>query len=313
MAEVEELTWMPYGTERRQQSRQDALARTDSTTDAPPSLRLRIDDYDLGRFLRLAAGFSPSRHRYVVTPNVDHLIRLHDDPIFRTLYASAGYVLLDSRVLATLVKLTKGLDLPVCAGSDLTARLFETVIQPDDPIVLIGGDAAQVEILRRRYGLIHLAHHQPPMGLIHDKAAVETCLQFVEAHSPFRFCLLAVGSPQQEALAWMLQQRDIARGLTLCVGASIDFITGAEQRAPRWMQRCGLEWSYRLLQAPRRLARRYLLRGPRVLSLLKRTDVLLRRAPVLRATDASSPAAWRNGPVGKGNASPHTRRVPTPD
>src|SRR5690606_32585490 len=152
----------------------------------------------------------------------------------------------DSRVLATLVKLTKGLDLPVCAGSDLTAHLFETVIQPDDPIVLIGADAAQVEILRRRYGLTHLSHHQPPMGLIHDARAVDSCLQFVVAQRPFRFCPMAAGSAQQGAQAWMPQQRDIASGLRLCVGPSIDFIAGAQRRARRWRQRCWLEWSYRL-------------------------------------------------------------------
>ncbi|WP_051101799.1 WecB/TagA/CpsF family glycosyltransferase [Solimonas variicoloris] len=235
-----------------------------------------LDDYDLSRFIDVARGFGADAYTYVVTPNVDHLIRLHDDAHFRALYEDAGYVLLDSRFLAHLLHLTRGVRLPVCAGSDLTGRLFGEVIAADDNLVLIGGSGAQAAALRERYGLRRFAHHNPPMGFIRDPDAVERCLSFIEAHSPFRFCLLAVGSPQQEIIARELQRRGRARGMALCVGASIDFLTGGERRAPAWMQRAGVEWLYRLMQAPRRMARRYLVRGPRVFGLLTQTEVQLR-------------------------------------
>jgi len=121
------------------------------------------------------------------------------------------------------------------------------------------------------------------MGFIHDPQAVEDCLSFVEAHSPFRYCLLAVGSPQQEMLAHELQRRGIARGLALCIGASINFLTGSERRAPHWMQRCGLEWLYRLLQNPARLAYRYLVRGPRIFPLLRSAEIAARPPAVTGA------------------------------
>ena len=130
------------------------------------------------------------------------------------------------------------------------------------------------------YGLQDLQHHSPPMGFIRDPQAVEQTLRFVEAHSPFRFCFLAVGSPQQELLAQEIKQRGVARGLALCIGASINFLTGAERRAPRWIQLANLEWLYRLLQNPGRLARRYLVRGPRIFYLLPRLRFELRRATV---------------------------------
>ena len=107
--------------------------------------------------------------------------------------------------------------------------------------------------------------------------AVETCLRFVERASLFRFCFLAVGSPQQERLADLLKTRGHARGLALCVGGSINFLTGAERRSPGWMQRAGLEWLYRLLLNPPRMARRYLLRGPRIFALLPTLKLVLRR------------------------------------
>jgi exopolysaccharide biosynthesis WecB/TagA/CpsF family protein len=245
--------------------------------------QFQFDDYDLDRIAGQAAAFGQERFGYLVTPNTDHLIRLDEDAEFRALYADASFVLLDSQFIAHWVRLLRGLRLPVCAGSDLTARLFDKVIRPGDPLVLIGASEEQRRCLEARYGLRRLAHFNPPMGFIRDPAAVEQCLQFVEQHSPFRFCLLAVGSPQQEILAQRLLQRNRARGLALCVGASIDFLTGVEVRAPVWMRRAGLEWLFRLSQSPRRLARRYLIRGPRIFGLLRRARIELRPAKV--ATD----------------------------
>lgn len=252
--------------------------------------RCEIDDYDLGRFVGVAAAFGLGRYGYVVTPNADHLIRLYDDPRFRRMYRAARYVLLDSRLVATILRLTRGWRLPVCTGADLTAKLLSEVIAPDDPLVLLGGSAAQAEELRTRHGLRRLAHHNPPMGFYERPEAIEDCLRFIETQSPFRFCLLAVGSPQQERIAELLAQRGRARGLALCIGASINFLTGRERRAPRWMRALSLEWLFRLLQDPRRLARRYLLRGPRVFKVLRHMEIALR--PALENSTAPQPAQF---------------------
>jgi exopolysaccharide biosynthesis WecB/TagA/CpsF family protein len=237
---------------------------------------LFLDDYDLAQFTAVAAGFGQDSFGFVVTPNVDHLIRYHDDGAFRDSYAAAEYVLLDSRLLARLLRLTKGLALQVCTGSDLTATLFSSVIRPADSIVLIGGTHEQSQRLAKLHGLSNIHHFNPPMGFIKDPAAVRECVEFVEAHSPFRFCFIAVGSPQQESLAVQIKSRARARGLGLCIGASLNFIIGSEKRAPKWVQRLTLEWLYRLLQNPRRLARRYLIRGPRILACLRQDRIVVR-------------------------------------
>ena len=240
-------------------------------------LTFQFDNYDVAGFADVAASFGQDRYGYAVTPNADHIIRLHEDASFRALYTTASYILLDSRFLSHVLRFTKGMQLPVCTGSDLTEKLFSDVISPDDPLVLIGGSDEQARQLTERYGLRRLAHFNPPMGFIRDPEAVETCLRFIEAHSPFRFCLLAVGAPQQEAIAQQLKARGTARGLALCIGASINFLTGDERRAPLWMQRCGMEWSFRLMRSPGRLANRYLVRGPRVFGLLLHAEIILRR------------------------------------
>lgn len=238
---------------------------------------LQFDDMDLDEFVRVARDFGGQKFGYVVTPNVDHLIRYHDDAAFRATYADATYVLLDSRVVAGLLRLVKGLRAKVCPGSDLTAALFERVVQPQDRILMIGGSDTQAQQLAQRFSLRDLRHYNPPMGFIRDPAAVEATARFVEDSAPFRFCLLAVGAPQQELLAQQLLARGKARGLALCIGASVNFLTGGERRAPRWMQQASLEWLYRLLQSPGRLGRRYLVRGPRIFLMLPGMNFSLRR------------------------------------
>ncbi|HEY6456370.1 MAG TPA: WecB/TagA/CpsF family glycosyltransferase [Steroidobacteraceae bacterium] len=267
----------------------DSVAVT--KTDAAPSLvtikqtidlggdlkdAIVVDNFDLEAFTAVAARHGQNRYSFAVTPNVDHLIRYHEDPSYRAHYHAAGYVLMDSRVVRLLVRLLKDIRLPICTGSDLTVTLLSRVAGPTDRIVMLGGTARQAQHLTALYGLKNVQHHNPPMGFVNDPDAVEDCLQFIERASPFRFCFLAVGSPQQELIAHQLKTRGVARGFAICVGASINYITGSERRAPAWIQRLALEWLYRLVQNPQRLARRYLLRGPRIFRYLLRARIVLR-------------------------------------
>jgi N-acetylglucosaminyldiphosphoundecaprenol N-acetyl-beta-D-mannosaminyltransferase len=258
---------------------------------------LDIDDHDLDEALQLVATFGSDRYGYIVTPNVDHVIRHQEDSHFRALYAQAAYVLLDSRFLAHTVGLIKRQVLRVCLGSDLTTAMLNSIIRPLDATILVGGTPEQARILKERYGLMQLRHIDPPMNFIRDPLAVETCLREIEATSPFRFCFLAIGSPQQEIIAQKLKERGIARGLALCVGAAINFLTGIERRAPVWMQEAGLEWLYRLSRNPRRLWKRYLVRGPKIFLLLWRIELRVRQSTPIPniATPETVPIATSPG------------------
>lgn len=216
---------------------------------------------------RLAARPASAPFAYAVTPNADHLIRLASRPDLRPLYEAAALRLLDSRVVARLARLFGLRAPPVVTGSDLTATLFDRVIEPDDPVAVLGGSEEVAAALAARYRLARLAHHNPPMGFDRDPAALETALRFLETH-PARFAFLAVGSPRQEVVAEALVRRGKATGVGLCIGASLLFLAGAERRAPRPVQKAGLEWAWRLAGDPKRLARRYLVDSPRIVRLL---------------------------------------------
>lgn len=214
-----------------------------------------------------------ARFAYLVTPNVDHLVRLHgehraDREAIWAAYRDADWCTCDSRIVAALAR-RDGVDLPVAPGSDLTMILLTQTARAGDRIAIVGGTAETAAALRARLPALDIVHHAPPMGLRDDPVAMASAAAFVVA-ARARFTCLAVGSPQQELLATAIAQRGDATGIGLCVGAAVEFVIGERQRAPKIMQRLSLEWAFRLLAEPRRMWRRYLVTGPRIFLLARR-------------------------------------------
>jgi N-acetylglucosaminyldiphosphoundecaprenol N-acetyl-beta-D-mannosaminyltransferase len=210
--------------------------------------------------------------RFVVTPNADHLVRLHRRPELAPPYHDALLCLLDSRVVALVARLI-GLDVPrVAPGSDLTALLLERHLAPGERITIVGMRPEWLPALVSRCRLTAPAHFDPPRGFEGDSVAMREAVDFVVAH-PARFVFLAVGSPRQEMLAAAIGATGQARGVGLCIGASLEFLAGHLARAPEWMQGAGLEWLHRLGSDPHRLARRYLRECPALLPLLLRESL----------------------------------------
>ncbi|MBV9863506.1 MAG: WecB/TagA/CpsF family glycosyltransferase [Alphaproteobacteria bacterium] len=193
---------------------------------------------------------------YVVTPNAANIVEMQRRPeLLEPVWTGAFLSLLDSSATQLLARLN-GVRLPLSPGSDLTAYLFEHgIVAPDEPVAIVGCAAASIESLKARYGLRHVLHHDPPMGFIDDPAAVAQAVAFVAgAHT--RFVFIAIGAPQAQRFAWAVRQDGRATGLGFCIGASLNFLTGTEVRAPRWMRTSRLEWLFRTLQQPRRIGRR---------------------------------------------------------
>ncbi|WP_440958811.1 WecB/TagA/CpsF family glycosyltransferase [Oceanicaulis sp. LC35] len=214
---------------------------------------------------RIAERPASAPFAFVVTPNVDHLVRLQGETVLARLYAQAWLTVCDSRVLELIAELS-GQEVDVTTGSDLTEALFDQVIDPSEPVVVIGGGEGVIEGLKARYGLTDIRWHQPPMGLKSNPEAIAECAAFVAAN-PCRFSFLCVGSPQQELVAEACLERGDCTGVGLCVGASLDFLSGKARRAPRWMQTLRLEWMFRLMAEPRRMWKRYLVDGSKVVAL----------------------------------------------
>lgn len=206
--------------------------------------------------------------RYVVTPNVDHAVMLQTNRRLQAAYAGAGLVLADGKPIVWASWL---LQRPVperVAGSDLAPALFDRAAalhlngQLDRPlrVFLLGAapgvaDRAASRIVARWPGVEIVGTLSPPLGFERDAAENDRIVAAVN-DAEADLVLLGLGAPKQELWVSEYAPRLNARA-ALCVGATIDFLAGEKMRAPRWMQRIGLEWFHRLATEPRRLAVRY--------------------------------------------------------
>lgn len=226
-----------------------------------------FDRIDFATAFARISGVKPrTPFRFVVTPNVDHLVRMQKEPGWiRMLYAEAWLTVCDSRILQLIANLS-GEKMDVTPGSDLTEHLFEQAIDPNEPVTVIGASAQVITAVTKRYKLTDVRWYEPPMGLRKNLVAVQQCADFV-ANNPARFTFFCIGSPQQEMVAKACLRRGDCEGVGLCVGASLDFLAGKVSRAPKWMQKARIEWLHRLLSEPKRMWRRYLVTGPKIIFL----------------------------------------------
>ncbi len=207
----------------------------------------------------LAARPQASAFTAFVTPNAEHAYLRRRDTEFAACGDGCWISTNDSRVLGRAARLG-GLDLDFAPGAYVVAELFASVIAADDALTIIGGAEALVGDLKAKFSLSNVAHHNPPMGFIHDDRAVAAAVAFVAAH-PARFVFVAMGPPQSETFCQRVIADGRSTGVGLCIGSSLAVITGASDPAPAWMEGRGLVWLYRLVKEPRRLWRRYLMRG----------------------------------------------------
>jgi N-acetylglucosaminyldiphosphoundecaprenol N-acetyl-beta-D-mannosaminyltransferase len=187
------------------------------------------------------------------------------------------------------------------SGSDLFEPVMRLAGQRGFRVFLLGGEpevaAAAAARLERDHGVRIAGVATPRVGL-EAGPGDEPIVEAIRAARP-DLLMVCLGAPKGELLIDRVRER-IRPAVALQVGASLDFYVGRVRRAPRWMQRAGLEWLFRLLREPRRLAYRYLVQDPRFLLILLRTLRLPRQARILsRACDqAAAPAPARAGVTG---------------
>lgn len=200
----------------------------------------------------------------VVTPNLDHVRRCGKDMRFNALVAEADLVVADGMPLIWASRL-QGTPLPErVAGSDLISSLSAAAAERGRTVFLLGGAPGTAEgaakVLRERYPNLKIGGtYCPSLGFEQDEEAmVQIIGQLVTANPDIVY--VALGSPKQELLVERIR-KILPCAWWLGVGNSFSFLCGHVPRAPRWMQRSGLEWMHRLLQEPKRLFRRYIVVG----------------------------------------------------
>lgn len=198
----------------------------------------------------------------LITPNVDHLVKLQRDKEFYEVYQQAEWVVCDSKILYLLSKLLKHpLPEAIPGSSFFTAFYLYHRDNPNCKIFLLGAkeEIAQkaMERINQRVGRqIVVGAHSPSFGFEKKEDECKELIDIVNK-SGANVLLVGVGAPKQEK--WIMKYRKQIPNVDIfmALGATIDFEAGTLKRAPAFWQKIGMEWLYRCLKEPKRLFKRY--------------------------------------------------------
>jgi exopolysaccharide biosynthesis WecB/TagA/CpsF family protein len=208
----------------------------------------------LAEHMRQRRGFT------VATINLDHTVKLRQNAAFSSAYADHTHIVADGNPIVWLARLAGQAQVELVPGSDITAPVAALAAEEDVPVALFGATdatlamaAASLEAANpalRIVARIAPAYGFDPTGSEADAAIARL------AGSGARLVFLALGAPKQEVFAARAALALPEAGF-LSIGAGLDFLAGSQKRAPELVRRLTLEWLWRLMSNPRRLAARY--------------------------------------------------------
>lgn len=209
---------------------------------------------DLSRRFDAGEGFT------VATLNLDHTVKLAQNPAFRAAYADQTHITADGNPIVWLSRLARQSDVTLVPGSELIDPVTALAAEKGIRVALFGATEASLQAaakaLEARYpGLVITKTLAPPMGFDPFGTAADEAIQQIK-RSGARLVFLALGAPKQEIFAARAQAVLPEVGF-LSIGAGLDFISGAQKRAPKWIRVLAAEWLWRMLGNPKRLAVRY--------------------------------------------------------
>ncbi len=234
------------------------------------------------------AELDAGRGGWLVTINLDVLRRYERDGSFRDLIRDSSFFVADGMPLIWASRIRADPLPERVAGSTLMVSLSEACAKGGRSVFLLGGnegaaEGAAAELTRRFPSLRIAGTCYPPFGFEKDEAKMAEIRAALAASRP-DIVYVALGCPKQERLIVALRPI-LPRAWFTGVGISFSFLSGEVRRAPRWMQRAGLEWVHRMVQEPGRLMKRYLVdNAPFALALLARSGAQrLRKKPTAGA------------------------------
>ncbi len=204
------------------------------------------------------------RPRYVCTANLDHLALCERDDEFREIYRRADLVLADGMPVVWLSQphVMGSLHARV-AGSDLFFELARASAVHGLRLFLLGGSPGSAEKATEALQILYpganiCGSYCPSFEDFKTEAEQEKIAGLIKAAKP-HVLFVGLGAPKQEK--WIAKYKHVVNvPVSIGVGGSFEMAGGIVRRAPEWMQKSGLEWSYRLVQEPKRLWHRYVQR-----------------------------------------------------
>lgn len=208
---------------------------------------------------------------YVVAINVDVVMKIEKDSYLKKIVDEADIVLVDGKPLIWIAKIHNKPIKAKISGSDLVPILCHHASKNNYSIFIIGGkegvaEKAKKKLIEKFYNINIVGTYAPPFGFENDKKEVAHINQMISAVHP-DLLITCFGCPKQEKWIYENYQKYDAK-LSVCAGATVDFIAGNVKRAPKWMSEHGLEWFYRFLQEPKRMFKRYFIDDIKIIGLV---------------------------------------------
>lgn len=214
-----------------------------------------------------------NNNSYVVTPNVDHIVRLETNEEFQKIYKNADLILTDGKPLIWISKWYKNPIKEKISGSDLFPFLSQMAADRGYKMYFLGSakgvaEKAAQNLCNKYPGLQVVGTYSPSYGFERDEDEIEKIIRKIRAVAP-HILVVGLGSPKQEKFIFEYKER-MEVPISLGLGASFDFEAGIIKRAPKWMSNLGLEWAYRLFKEPKRLLKRYIVDDLKIFPLIKK-------------------------------------------
>lgn len=208
---------------------------------------------------------------YVVAINVDVVIKIENDPYLKKIVDNADMVLVDGKPLVWISNFHgKPLKAKI-SGSDLVPLLCEEASKKQYSIFIIGGkegvaEQAKQNLEKRLPGIRIVGAYAPTYGFEKNNAELNKINTLISEAKP-DLLIACFGCPKQEK--WIFENiSKYDAKVSICAGATVDFLAGNIKRAPRWMSEHGLEWLYRFLQEPKRMFKRYFIDDMKIFRLI---------------------------------------------
>lgn len=213
------------------------------------------------------------QNAYVVAVNVDVIMKIEQDPALKEIADRADLVIVDGKPLVWIAKKQK---LPIrekVSGSDLIPLLVKIAAEKGYSVFLLGGqegvaERAKENLLRVYPNLSVAGTYAPPVGFEEDGEELDKIDRIILKARP-DILLACLGCPKQEKFVYEHRAR-YGAGVSICAGATVDFLAGNVKRAPKWMSNCGLEWLYRFFREPKRLFKRYFVDDMKIFKLARK-------------------------------------------
>ena len=210
---------------------------------------------------------------YVVAVNTDVIIKIESDKYLKQISDEADLTLVDGK---PLIWISKWLKRPVkekISGSDLVPKLCRISAEKGYTIFIIGGkegvaNSAKANLEKFFKDIQIVGIYSPPLGFERDAEELSRINQKISSADP-DIVIACFGCPKQEK--WVYENyKKYNASVSICAGATVDFLAGNVKRAPKWMSDHGLEWFYRFLQEPKRMFKRYFIDDLKIISIIRK-------------------------------------------